>query len=75
MKDRIVLFVIGVLFGAVIATGSFYVYTTNNSCNCSNSNSQLSAGQPPDMPSVQNGQPPEKPGENNTTSNTQSNSN
>ena len=34
MKDKIVLFVIGVLVGAIIATGSFYVYTiANSNCN------------------------------------------
>ena len=65
MKDKIILFVIGVLVGAVISTGSFYIYTTTTkSCDCSSSNTQINGGQPPEMPSGQNsenGQPPEKP--------------
>ena len=69
MKDKIILFIIGVLVGAVISTGAFYVYTkSNNTCNTSNQNTQMNGGQPPEMPSGQNsenGQPPEKPdGEN-----------
>ena len=34
MKDKIMLFIIGVLVGAVIATGAFFVYTkaSNNKC-------------------------------------------
>ena len=70
MKDKIIMFVIGVLVGAIIATGAFYIYTTvTDSCNCSSDNSQMNGGQPPEMPSGQgneNGQPPEKPdGDNN----------
>ena len=39
MKDKIIIFVIGLLLGAVISTGSFFVYTTvSNSCNNSNCN-------------------------------------
>lgn len=63
MKDKIFLFIIGVLVGAVISTGAFYVYTTTNNNNCSNTKMQT----PPEMPSGQNGQPPEKP----TNSNSQ----
>ena len=84
MKDKIILFVIGLLVGAVIATGAFYVYTTaTNSCNSSNQNTKMISGQPPEMPSGRQGErrePPEKPnGENEQSSekpnnNTQSNS-
>ena len=67
MKDRFILFVIGVLVGAVIATGAFYVYTiTTKSCDCSSNNTQ---NQPPIMlreQNSENGQPPAKPGEDNT---------
>ncbi|MBR1386507.1 MAG: hypothetical protein IJ568_06725 [Bacilli bacterium] len=78
MKDKIMMFIIGLLVGAVISTGAFYVYTTtNSSCNCNNQNSQMNVGQPPEMPSGQqgeNGQPPEKPSDNNSqNSNTQGN--
>ena len=74
MKEKIILFVIGVLVGAVISTGAFYVYTTTNSNNNNNgSNTQMNGGQPPEMPSGQNGQPPEMPG-NSSESTSQSNS-
>ena len=60
------MFIIGLLLGAVIATGAFYVYTKANT-NCSNQNTQMNmnGGQPPEMPSGQNGQPPEKPSNDN----------
>ena len=67
MKDKILLFVIGVLVGAVISTGAFFVYTkATTTCNTnSNSQMQMPGGNPPSMPNGQNGQPPEKPdGEN-----------
>ena len=65
MKEKIMLFVIGALVGAVISTGAFYVYTLSNQ-NC-NKQTQMNGGTPPEMPSGQNGQPPAEP-------NTQSNS-
>ena len=71
MKDNILLFVIGVLVGAVISTGAFFVYSkTTTSCN-TNSNNQIGmpGGNPPSM---QDGQPPEMPNNNNSqNSNTQ----
>lgn len=77
MKDKLILFAIGVLVGAVVATGTFCIYTSIiKSCN-SNTNNQITNAQPPQMPSGQNnnnnnGQPPEKPDDNNnTTSNSQ----
>ena len=58
MKDKIMVFIIGLLLGAVIATGAFYVYTkTSTKCECSTQN----VGEPPQMPNGQNGTPPEKP--------------
>ena len=60
MKEKILLFVIGVLVGAVIATGAFYIYSKNTN-NCSSNNTQMNGGQPPEMPNEQNGQPPEMP--------------
>ncbi|MBO4601048.1 MAG: hypothetical protein J5634_02305 [Bacilli bacterium] len=79
MKDnKILLFVIGLLLGAVISTGAFYIYSKSNSCDCSNNNTNQTNtnGQPPEMPSGQNnnGQPPAMPGENNQTSSNQTNS-
>jgi hypothetical protein len=69
-KQKIVIFVIGTLVGAVISTTAFLisvnVLNANNSNN-SNSNSSQQMGTPPEMPSGENGQqggtPPEKPSE------------
>ena len=67
MKDKIMIFIIGVLVGAVIATGAFFVYTKATTCNINNNNQmQMPGGNPPSMPDGQNGQPPEKPEGNNT---------
>ena len=64
MKDKIMIFIIGILVGAVSATGAFYIYSTNKSDKCSNI-IEREGGEPPEMPNGQNGQPPEKPdGEN-----------
>ena len=69
IKDKIIMFVIGVLVGAIIATGAFYIYTsTNNSGN----NMGMNGGTPPslpngEMPSGQ--QPPEMPNNNQNSSN------
>ena len=67
MKDKILIFIIGLLVGAIISTGAFYIYSKSNACDCSNTNTQMNGGTPPEMPSGQNnGQPPEKPdGDNN----------
>ena len=82
MKDKILLFVIGVLVGAVISTGAFFVYTkAATTCN-TNSNNQIRmpGGNPPSMQNGQNGQPPKMPNGNNSgninsQNNNQSNSN
>ena len=85
MKEKIYLVIIGVLVGAVLSTGAFYIYTiTSNKCECNTQNTQMNGGQPPEMPSGENnhnGEPPEKPdGESGTPpakpeDNQQSNSN
>ena len=76
MKDKIMLFIIGVLVGAVIATGAFFVYTKASNNKCTNQQSQqMQGGTPPEMPNNQNGQnnsngqPPEMPSDNSTNSN------
>ena len=61
MKDKLMMFVIGVLVGAIVATGAFYIYTSTNSNDFRDNNMQMNGGQPPELPSGQNGQPPEKP--------------
>ena len=65
MKNTIIIFVIGVLVGAVIATGAFYIYTTTSNTSNNTQNMEMNGGTPPNMP---NGQPPEKPsGDNGNT--------
>ena len=78
MKDKIILLIIGILVGAIISTGAFYVYTTTNCSNTCSNNTQMGGGEPPEMQNGQNsenGQPPEKPGENNTQTNSKTESN
>lgn len=71
MKDKIILFVIGVLVGAIISTGAFFVYNkmTNNSNTNSNSQMGMPGGNPPSMQNGQNGEPPARPGESNMQNN------
>ena len=59
MKDKILIFTIGVLVGAIIATGIFYIYTSNNQ------NNQMPGGNPPSMPNGEMGEPPVKLDKNN----------
>ena len=77
--EKIIIFVIGLLFGAVIATGAFMVCT--KTCHKQSDNRhdamQLPRGNQPSMnngqaQNNQNGQPPEMP---NNDNNSQSNSN
>ena len=69
MKDKIMIFVIGLLVGAVLASGAFFIYTKTNSTNCDTQTTQMNGGTPPEMPNGENGQPPEKPnGENSNSS-------
>ena len=75
MKDKILLFIIGVLVGAVISTGAFFVYTKATTCNTNNNQIDMPGGNPPSMPNGQNGQPPERPEDNNTQSNNNSQTN
>ena len=76
-KEKIILFVIGVLIGAVISTASFFICVKtlgNNSTNDSSSQ-QMPGGTPPEMPSGESGQngqggtPPEKPSDDNSSNN------
>lgn len=75
-KEKIILFVIGVLVGAVVSTAAFFVYAktlgTNSNSN-SSSSQQMQSGTPPEMPSGENdsngqgGTPPEKPSDDNSS--------
>ena len=56
MKEKILLLIIGILVGAIIATGAFYIFTTTNNddsneCTCENMRNK--DGNPPEMPNVQ----------------------
>lgn len=76
MKEKIFIFVIGLLLGAVIASGSILVYTKLVN-NCHNKPMQMNGGnmpmiqnnngnnQPPQMNGNGNQQPPEIPSVNN----------
>ena len=62
MKDKIMIFVIGFLAGAVVATGAFLIYTkVNNSSSCNNQSERMNGGNPQEMPNGQ--QPPEMNGQ------------
>lgn len=59
MKDKILVFIIGVLLGAVVATSVFFIYEKNNSGSQTNEsqNIQMRDGEtPPEMP---NGERPD----------------
>jgi len=63
-KEKIILFVIGVLTGAVISTGAFFAYITLAGVGTTSGNQsmQMPGGTPPEMPgSNQGGTPPEMP--------------
>ncbi len=76
-KEKIILFVIGVLVGAVISTTAFFVYTktlgTSSSASDSSSQQMPGGGTPPEMPNGmsgsdnQGGTPPEKPSDDNSS--------
>ena len=79
-NQKIILFIIGVLVGAVISTGAFLVYIKVAGVDSSNNSSMQGGpgGTPPEMPSGssssgQSGQPPAMPGSNSSSSSSSSN--
>ena len=69
MKEKIFMFIIGALVGAIVATGAFIVFnSTSNNTDCSQTE-HVKGEQPPEMPSGEKGQPPEIPTESNNESN------
>lgn len=60
MKEKIIIFAIGLLAGSVIASGAFYVYSISNA-NCNNGNTQMNEDFHPKMPNGEMGEPPELP--------------
>lgn len=78
MKEKIVIFIIGLLLGTIISTGSIYLYTVANSSNNNDQNTMMNGGNPPSMPNGQTGEnntQPEMPNGNGPQNNNQSSSN
>ena len=78
MKEKIIIFVVGLLLGAIISTGSIYFYTVASSSNNNNQNIQMNGTNPPSMPSDfngGNGQPPSMPNGNNSQNISETSSN
>lgn len=73
MRDKILLFIIGILVGAVITTGAFFIYTKVTSSRINNNPMQMPGGQTSMQggPGGEMGQPPEKPDDSNMPSNPQ----
>lgn len=68
MKEKMVIFVIGLLLGAIISTGSMYVYSlVHNTNNNTNQGMQMPNGNPPSMNN--NGNMPMPNNNNNSTNN------
>lgn len=62
MKEKICPFIIGLLLGAILATGGFLIYSksVNNNQNMPQMSNRM--GEPPEKPEGDNGgEPPEKP--------------
>ena len=74
MKDKIIIFIVGLLLGAIISTGSIYFYTVANNSGDDRGEMQMQGGNPPSMNGNQNGQPPELPNENNMPNSNNGNS-
>lgn len=58
MKEKIIIFIVGLLLGAIIATGSIYFYTKANSSNNNGQRINMNVGTPPNM---SKGERPEMP--------------
>ena len=82
-KEKVILFVIGVLVGAVVSTAAFFVYVKVlgvGSNTSGTSSQQMPGGTPPEMPSGESGQsgqgqPPAKPGSSSSESGSSSQTN
>ena len=75
MREKIILFSIGILVGAVVSTGVFLTFIkTSNMKNCNDQRMQMAGGNPPIMPDMQGApgvQPPARAGEGNIQSKTE----
>ena len=64
MKEKIIVFIIGVLVGAVLATGAFFIYTKVSSSNNTTEQTQQINGERPEMNGEKpSGERPEMNGE------------
>ena len=74
MKDKLIIFVTGLLLGAIISTASIYFYTLANDSNNSSKNNnemQMNGGNHREMPNGnfdRNETPPQMPNGNNNQS-------
>lgn len=80
MKGKVLTLIIGILIGAILATGGFLIYNKVNSNNNQNnmSNGPQMNGDRPSMPGngqKPDGEPPAKPGEDNNSKTTNNSSN
>ena len=83
MKEKIMIFLIGFLVGAILTTGVFFAYTLiiQNSIASTPQTEQINGGeQPPEMPDGEKSEmdgetPPEKPSDENTDQSEKSSSN
>ena len=66
MKQMIIVFIIGFLAGAILATGIFYIYSTARQCKPKNENFTQNNFS---MPNTENGQPSQLPGRQNSDDN------
>ena len=76
MKNKIVTFIIGMLVGAIIATGGFFIYQKMNHPKGMQGDrpdrmmERRDGETPPEKPDGEQGDPPDKKDRQNTTSNT-----
>ena len=74
MSEKLIIFIIGLLLGTIISTGSIYFYTlANNSNNKEINMNRQEMNMPNNMPSDQNGTRPEMRNQNNLQDNVVSN--
>ncbi|MBR3138010.1 hypothetical protein IKG41_01545 [Candidatus Saccharibacteria bacterium] len=73
IKERIIIFAIGVLIGAVISTGAFFAYIKLAGDDNNGQSMQMPSGTPPEIPGGgQGGTPPDKPSDEDSQSTTPS---
>ena len=73
MKNKILIFIIGVLVGAIIATIGFYIYKINTTNQETNRPEMMNMGTPPERPDGENmEEPPSMPSDENQNNGTSS---